>query len=211
MKRFSFLSVVMIGALALSFSTTQAAILIDHAPAVANGGFETHTGLPYNTGTDWVNGDGNPLTNVYDTAAHTGTTAGVVSAASEPTNTTGWTIAEGDKIDLSFWLTGNGATTRTVHWAVGSWDGSAFTEIAAGGGGDFSAAGTYLTPTLGTITVGAGDPTIGDFLSVQFTRVGLGFPRVDDVVLSATAVPEPASLVLLSLGGLLMLRRRRVA
>lgn len=59
----------------------------------------------------------------------------------------------------------------------------------------------------------AGDPAVGHQIGVLLTTVGDvgGFFDMDNVTLSAVAIPEPASIGFLAAGGLLALRRRRRA
>lgn len=94
------------------------------------------------------------------------------------------------------------------------------------GGGALVQVNTALHPsTIGGVwtpavphafTVPSGSPLIGENLVIGwFTDtpgVGTGgFTSVDDVTLDVTAVPEPGSLALAGLAGLLGLRRRRSA
>jgi hypothetical protein len=63
----------------------------------------------------------------------------------------------------------------------------------------------YLNSTLEQSYTYATDPNIG-FIGIGVNRVSASF---DNLSLSATYVPEPASLAVLGLGGILLAQRRR--
>lgn len=66
-----------------------------------------------------------------------------------------------------------------------------------------------FTPISVSYTAAAGDPLLGQLLSVQFVRTSGVQVNFDAVTYNDQVVPEPATLGLLALGGLLMQRRRK--
>lgn len=199
--------------------------LID--PTTRNGGFESNTGASYAEMDHWFNtsataghgGSGDQTTSIRSGAAHSGSYAGIVSLASNPSISTEHTLSAGEQFELSFWYRNSGAGSAQLFWQLyyygdesdPGFDPLTSTDIVGLFGGDVTATGTayqqLTVPTTSALL--AGDPAIGSTLYLRLYRTGGDgqFPTVDDVTL--TVIPEPASLALLGIGGLLMLRRRR--
>lgn len=70
--------------------------------------------------------------------------------------------------------------------------------------------GTAWQDSVATVDILAGSPHIGQTLSIRFS-VGGPQPLFDNVRLDGSPVPEPASLMLASLGVFLLYRRRKPA
>lgn len=67
---------------------------------------------------------------------------------------------------------------------------------------------TWETVTMEYVA-GANDPHLGKFLFISLEETGTGTALIDNLQFDATPVPEPATLSLLALGGLLVKRRRK--
>ena len=65
-----------------------------------------------------------------------------------------------------------------------------------------------FTPISVSYTAAAGDPLLGQLLSVEFVRTS-GQMNFDSVTFNNQVVPEPATLTLLALGALALRRNRR--
>lgn len=192
-----------------------------------NGGFETGTGAAYSATSDWFNNPGSQSTSVRNAAKHSGSFAGIVSLASNPTNSSGHALSLGDQLDFSFWYRDDGAGGNPVL----NWELFYYTDQNAPGfnaqtstnrsdlfSGSLTATSTtYQQFTLPTTAQLSDAAAVGKTLYIRFYRtIGDGqFPLIDDVSLSYTAnvvVPTPAALPGgLMLLGLATIRRRRSA
>lgn len=202
-------------------AAAQGAVLIDGS--TRNGGFESNTGTAYEQMDHWFNtsGGGQGIA-IRNGQAHSGSYGAVTSLASNPSISTGHTLAAGDQFYLSFWYADNAAGGNPViFWELyyytdesdPGFDPTTSTNRATLFGGDITINSTaYQQFTLATTpALAADDAGIGSTLYLRFYRTtGDGqFPVIDDVVLSV--IPEPASLALMGGGLILMLRRKRSA
>lgn len=98
-------------------------------------------------------------------------------------------------------------TDGTVLWDSGS---QSVDGTVSGSPGSVSYTGTghIFSWTIDASTFGGAGVVEGSQLNIRIAHAG-GAPYMDDVSLSVIAIPEPASLSLLGLGGLAMLLRRR--
>jgi hypothetical protein len=125
------------------------------------------------------------------------TDTGAISSLSTPPSSTG-TIDSDEEIDVTFSVVNN-AITDAVDLSV--------TMITDNGSGP----GTGVTRTE-TASIDFTNPAVVDgpgsfaFITNSATR---GWTW-DDVTITGSAIPEPASLALVGLGGLAMLGRRRI-
>jgi len=112
-----------------------------------------------------------------------------------------------------------GPGTFDLRWST---DGTTFTtlvdnytvlENSAANGGAWNSTTRILNYVFGPI---AGPGTLDNQATIYFRLVNevapggtAGTNRVDNIIVSGTLIPEPATLALLALGGLPLLRRRR--
>ena len=117
-------------------------------------------------------------------------------------NMTTHTIAVGDIFAYSFdnVLSGRGSATM---WLVYD-DGGAISKIT---GSDIT--GAPVDTYSNTFTVQAG-AWAGKTIGAGLHAIG-SYPEIDNVTLSVTPIPEPATLSLLALGSLALVRRKRRA
>jgi hypothetical protein len=105
-----------------------------------------------------------------------------------------------------------GAFTPTVTIALyaGGSNGSGGDVVAtyseAMSGGDPN--DTVFTTKTATFTTGSSPAGLGEALNIRLSTTSSQNARFDNVVLTKDVIPEPASLVLMGLGGLLLVTRR---
>lgn len=153
------------------------------------------TGLNYNSFQNW-----DVTSGTVDVITGFGGNGKIVDLDGSTSNSglfktkTGLTVTAGDQIILSFRLRGNGRggnDTAIVNFGSAYYE--SFTKAANDG---------WETITR-TITFGAAESAFLSFENQSNDNVGL---LLDEV--SVAAVPEPATLTALALGGLALLRRR---
>ena len=206
-------------ALTFTAATPAAIVLIDNT--TGNGGFENGTQADDNAKytfaeiDDWFNDAGDQTAVAGNaTKARTGTYRGMIVAGRSPAQDTGYPVALEDTFALSFW-----------HRDFSGWDDGIDTFDAElyyidGGGerqvlhimtvspGSAGNATWDLASATSSAVSDAG--AVGRSLHVRFVSDAGGgeYASIDDVLLTATPIPEPTALVLLGAGALLMSRRR---
>lgn len=219
-----------------SSATHATTILID--ATTRNGNFEVTAAGGINDGdrtfadtADWTNTNGaqtaqatrNTPANLDSTGDYTGASGGYNAVVSEGagqyfSNETGHTVAAGDVYDATlYWIDAFGWTDTADQIAL-----EFFTTVDDTIGGTVEDVLQFLSGVSSTdatyqefSVTGTSLPAAfeGDALFVRFLPVNgnatNGFARVDDFSLSVTPVPEPSSLLLVALGALPFVRRRR--
>lgn len=119
-------------------------------------------------------------------------------------------VTPGETASLSFWAKGNVSDTGNVLYSL--------RFLAAGGGIVYTSGNVFFQGLINTSTytqIVLPDVVIPAGASAAFLEISQasgpatipGNILIDDIVLST--IPEPSSMVLLGLGGLALLRRRR--
>lgn len=202
--------------LPLSLSVCHAATVLINS-STRNGGFETNTNTTFADMDQWFNNPGVQSTAVRSGLSQTGSWAGIVSLASNPTISTGHLLAAGDAFTLGFGHRDNVATgDPVINWQLfyfsdeGDIGFNAFTSTARvvlASDSVTATSTTYATAGFTPTATASGDPGIGSTVYLRFSRsTGDGqFPVIDNVTLSV--IPEPSS-ALLGLAGLVLFFRR---
>lgn len=206
----------LIATLSLGLSVSHAAtILIDST--TRNGGFETNTNASFSDMSLWFNNPGPQTTAVRSNLSQTGSWAGIVSAASNPTISTGHLLAAGDAFTLGFGHRDNSAGgDPVINWqlfyfsdegGIGFDPLTSTARVVLASDSVTASSTTYATASFTPTATASGDPGIGSTVYLRFFRsTGDGqFPVIDNVTLSV--IPEPSSAVL-GLAGLLVAFRR---
>lgn len=191
-------------------------ILIDNS--TRNGGFETNTNTTYADMAEWFNNPGAQTTAVRNSSAETGSYAGVVSAASNPTIDTGKVLTADDAFTLNFGYRDNIAGGNPlIHWQLFYFSNEGdlgFTplgntnRVVLATNSVTASSTTYAKSSFSPTATPSSDPGIGSTVYLRFYRTAADgqFPLIDNVNLSV--VPEPSS-ALLGIASLLALSWRR--
>lgn len=111
-------SSALLAVLPLSLSVCHAATVLINS-STRNGGFETNTNTTFADMDQWFNNPGVQSTAVRSGLSQTGSWAGIVSLASNPTISTGHLLAAGDAFTLGFGHRDNVATgDPVINWQL---------------------------------------------------------------------------------------------
>jgi hypothetical protein len=206
----------LIATLSLGLSVCHAAtVLIDSS--TRNGGFETNTNTTYADMSLWFNNPGAQTTAVRSNLSQTGSWAGIVSLASNPTISTGHLLAAGDAFTLGFGHRDNvTGGDPVINWQlfyfsnegdIGFDPLTSTARVVLASDSVTSTSTTYATASFSPTAIASNNAGIGSTVYLRFFRsTGDGqFPVIDNVTLSV--IPEPSS-ALLGLTGLLLVWRR---
>lgn len=206
----------LIATLSLGLSVSHAAtILIDST--TRNGGFETNTNTTFADMDQWFNNPGAQTTAVRSNLSQTGSWAGIVSLASNPTISTGHLLAAGDAFTLGVGHRDNSAGgDPVINWQLFYFSDEGDigfdplgnnNRVVLASDSVTASSTTYATASFTPTATASGDPGIGSTVYLRFFRsTGDGqFPVIDNVTLSV--IPEPSS-ALLGLAGLVLVFRR---
>ncbi|MFT5883001.1 MAG: hypothetical protein ACI9FG_001510 [Crocinitomicaceae bacterium] len=215
---------------ALISSAQASTILVDYDDGIVGDGHDSSVkGGDFNSENDggWVyNLGANNATFSVDKSSGVGSDGNLVigAANSAPTGPkipgvdTGATIATGDTFDLSFmwreslvdWDDGADTVSLSLFFTdTNLIDGTATDVLTLTSG--FSASNdTYQTESLSGQGYN-GSEIAGKklFARINTSAMDGEFARLDNVYIEVTTVPEPSSIVLLGLGGLALILRRR--
>lgn len=106
-----------------------------------------------------------------------------------------------------------GLSANTVDWSIELLVGSTFasaTQLGVETGVDLGDADGKNADEYHQLVASTGSTVTGNvYLKIERTGGINGFIFVDDVAVDASPVPEPGSMALLGLGGMMLIRRRR--
>lgn len=192
-------------------ATSQAATLTLIGGSTNNGDFEIGSGLisggsvtSWATWTEQSTADNN--TGIH-TAGPVGPDQNIyIQGGGAIRNITTHTAAIGDTFEYGFTdaYSEVNITMQLIYNDGGTWTAITGSDLTEEGGG----LGNRITSRSDSFTVQAGDAWVGKTIGVGLFSTG-GFPNIDDVNLSVTAVPEPSSAALLGIGGIALILRRK--
>jgi hypothetical protein len=206
----------LIATLSLGLSVGHATTVLINS-STRNGGFETNTSNTFATMDQWFNNPGSQTTAVRSSLSQTGSWAGIVSLASNPTISTGHLLAAGDAFTLGFGHRDDAAGGNPViNWQLFYFSDEgdigfdpliSTARVVLSSDSVTASSTTYATAGFTPAATASGDPGIGSTVYLRFFRsTGDGqFPLIDNVTLSV--IPEPSS-ALLGLAGLFLVFRR---
>lgn len=190
-------------------------VLIDSS--TRNGGFETNTNSSFADMSLWFNNSGPQTTAVRSSLSQTGSWAGIVSLASNPTISTGHLLAVGDAFTLGFGHRDNfEGGNPVINWQlfyfsdegdIGFDPLTSTARVVLSSDSVTASSTSYATASFTPTATASGDLGIGSTVYLRFFRSTADgqFPVIDNVTLSV--IPEPSS-ALLGLAGLLVAFRR---